>query len=162
MFRLFKRDKESTSVIRERIQALNNKLWIILMTGRGFDLESRSKYCRGLDFFCLEYRVFSLDTIFGKREIVVNSNNLYYGYENLIKRDNNSLKWKINPNFIFRISVDNKDRVFLSPRPFTKMTKEEIDLAILEFEEAIDKIYYNIVELNKGHEEIIKFLKESI
>ena len=159
MFNLFKK-KEKINKIKERIKVLNDKLWVILMTGRSFDIENRYRYCEGLDFYCEEYKIFSLNTALGRRKIAVNKDTLCYGCDDMIKQGSSS-RWSFNIDYIFKIKIKNNKDVFLYPRPFTKMTKEEIDLAILEFEKAIDKVYNNIVKLNKTHADIVEFLEGS-
>lgn len=159
MFNFLKK-KEKVNKIKERIQSLNDKLWLISIVGKNFDVESRSRYCRGLNFNYYEnYKVFTLDTTFGKRQIAVSKNSLYYGFENMIKvQGTNSIKWSFDFDYIFMIHVTNSGDTLLKPFPFTGMTKEEVDLAILEFEEAIDKIYSKVIELKNVHIDTISYL----
>lgn len=159
MFNLFKK-KEKINKIKERIKTLDDKLWIILMTGRNFDIENRYRYCEGLDFYSEEYKIFSLNTALGRRKIAVNRDTLCYGYDDMIKYGKSS-GWSFNIDYIFKIKIGKDNEILLYPRPFMKMTKEEVDLAILEFEKAIDKVYNNIVKLNKTHADIVEFLEGS-
>lgn len=159
MFNIFKKKKKN--IIAERIKNLRDKFWFIYLARRNYDIENRIRFCRG-DFSMKSenYKIASLNTAYGKRRLAVGMNSLYYGKEDLIKNTEfEKSVWSFNFNYFFSIKVRNDD-VFVSVSPDINLTKEDIDLAILEFENVAEEICQKEIDREKAHEELIKFLKE--
>lgn len=148
-------------VIKQRMDALVEKAKIIdsnnfnpmirIYTWTEYGGWSSHKY---------EYVVLSLDTEYGKRQLVIVGNRLYYG-ENIF-HENEYLYTYIPPysigNFMFNITVG--DEVEIDPNPMVKYTAEEMDLAILEFEQAIEPIYLKAIGNVKKHKKVVEYFSE--
>ena len=160
MFGLFVRKKKK-NIIAERIKALENKLWLIQMTGKEDNIDTIVRYSKSAGIGVSEsYRIIKLNTAFGERTLAVNLSSLYYGDSSLIKYDDEGNDWSFDFNFMFSIELKNDDEVEVEFPTGAKMSKEMIDLAILEFEEYIDSIYKGLVERQCSHEDLINYLKE--
>lgn len=162
MLGLFNKKKKK-NVIAERIRALENKLWLIQMTGKEYNVDNIIRYDKVTSVGISEsYRTIRLDTAFGERILAVNSNSLYYGDSDLIKynKEGNEQGWSFDFNFIFSIKLKDEDKVEVRFHADTIMSKEMVDLAILEFEEYIDSIYKGLVERQCSYEDLINYLKE--
>lgn len=160
MFGLFERKKEK-NIIGERIEALDDKLWFIHLAGGNYDIENKIRFSRDEIASVSEtYKVATLSTIFGRRKIAVTKNSLYYGREDLIRgNDSGEFIWSFDFNYIFNIRVkDNNVTVNVSPNE--NLSKEDIDLAILEFEEAIERAYEEVLNREKEHAALVSYLKE--
>ena len=159
MFRLIPK-KQKKNVIAERIKALEDKLWVIQMTGKEDNIDTIVRYSKDTVAGTSQtYRIIKLDTAYGERILAVNSSSLYYGGSNLIEyNNNNEYDWSFN--FIFSIEIKDDDKVAVEFSPDFKMSKETVDLAILEFEEYIDKIYKKITKRESNYEDLVNYLKE--
>lgn len=160
MLGLFNKKKKK-NVIAERIRALENKLWLIQMTGKEDNIDTIVRYNKIGEMGAGEsYRVVKLRTAFGERILAVNLSSLYYGDSSLIKYNDEGNDWSFDFNYIFSIELKNDDEVEVEFPADTRMSKEMVDLAILEFEEYIDSIYKGLVERQNSHEDLINYLKE--
>lgn len=157
MFEFFKR-KKKVNIIANRVKVLNDKLWLIHTTGKESRLESKVRYFRSNSIgSSTEYRVMSIDTYFGERKIAINSNTLYYGGSDLIKVCDKVNEWSFNFDYLFCIELKH-DNVVVKFLNGLEMTKEEIDLAILEFEKEVDRVYTEIIEGNKSYNDVVEYL----
>lgn len=161
MFKLAK-NKKRRNVIAERIEALDNKLWLIQMTDKKYGIDTKVRFTKSEGVGISEsYKVFTLNTAYGERKIAINSYSLYYGSNDLIRynsKDEEHL-WSFDFNFIFYIGVKN-NRVIVEFPLDLELSKEEVDLAILEFEEAIESTYKFIINKSARHNELIRYLME--
>lgn len=161
MFNFLKK-KKKVNIIADRIKALKDKLWLISITGKESGVERRIRFLRSSTGISNEYLIMSLDTYYGERKIAVNNDTLYYGGVNLICNSNENSDWSFNFNFLFYIRLGKKENVSIEFSEGVEMTKEEIDLAILEFEVAIDNMYVKIVEGNKNYKSIVRYLMNGV
>ena len=160
MFDLFKK-KYKRNIIVERMKALSSRLWFIQMVGSDPRVEVVTRFIKGDSTGRSEqYKIMTLDTIFGERKIAINDSSLYYGLSDLIKEnDFDENYWSLDFKSLFSIRIRDEN-VYVEFPSGLKMTKEEVDLAILEFEKAIDEKYKSIINGQKEHEELVKYLIE--
>ena len=158
----FLKKKKKVNIIANRIKALKDKLWLISITGKESGVERRIRFIRSSAGISSDYLIMFLNTYYGERRIAVNNDTLYYGGTNLICSSNENSDWSFNFNFLFCIRLGKKENVSIGFSEGVEMTKEEIDLAILEFEVAIDNIYAKIVEGNKNYKSIVRYLVSGI
>lgn len=160
MFKFFNfSKKKKVNLIAERIKALNDKLWLIYITGKENRVDSKVRYFRSNNVGkSEEYKIMSLETYFGERKIAVNNDILYYGNSDLIQESSIDNDWSFNFNFLFYIEIKQEDDIFIKFSDDVNMSKEQIDLAILEFEVVVDKIYTEISKGNKDYDEVVDYL----
>ena len=156
----FLRKKKKVNIIADRIKNLNDKLWLINITGKESRIESKIRYFRA-GFTSREYRVMSLDTYFGERKIATDGNVLYYGNSNLIQESGENSDWSFNFNYLFYIELRKED-IFIGFSKGVEMSKEEIDLAILEFEIIIDNLYNKLSKRNESYDDTKRYLMQGI
>lgn len=157
--KLFNFFKKKNNIIADRIKALNDKLWLIYITGSIHEIENRIRFCRNSPFLSETFSIAKLKTIYGERRLAVSNKSLFYGKEDLILApcNENSL-WSFNFNYIFGIKLLKNDiEVLLTD---VEMSKEAIDLAILEFENAVDSIYNDITDNKRKRDVVSMYLKE--
>lgn len=159
MFNFLKK-KKKVNIIADRIKNLNDKLWLISITGKESRIESKIRYFKA-GFTSREYRVMSLDTYFGERRIATDGNVLYYGNSNLIQESGENSDWSFNFNYLFYIELRKED-IFIGFSKDIKMSKEEIDLAILEFEIIVDNVYNKLSERNESYDSTIRYLMQGV
>ena len=156
MFNFLKK-KKKVNIIADRIKNLNDKLWFINITGKESRIESKIRYFKA-GLTSREYKIMSLETYFGERKIAVNNDILYYGNSDLVQESSIDNDWSFNFNFLFYIEIKQEDDIFIKFSDDVNMSKEQIDLAILEFEVVVDKIYTEISKGNKDYDEVIDYL----
>lgn len=159
MFNFLKK-KKKVNIIADRIKNLNDKLWLISITGKESRIESKIRYFKA-GLTSREYRVMSLDTYFGERKIATDGNVLYYGNSNLIQESCENSDWSFNFNYLFYIELRKED-IFIGFSKDIKMSKEEIDLAILEFEIIVDNVYNKLSERNESYDSTIRYLMQGV
>ena len=159
MFNFLKK-KKKVNIIADRIKNLNDKLWLISLTGKESSIESKIRYFKA-GLTSREYRVMSLDTYFGERKIATDGNVLYYGNSNLIQESGENSSWSFNFNYLFYIELRKED-IFIGFSKDIKMSKEEIDLAILEFEIIVDNVYNKLSERNESYDATIRYLMQGV
>ena len=158
MFNFLKK-KKKVNIIADRIRDLDNKLWLISIAGKESRVESKIRYFRTNDTgTSKEYKVIALDTYFGERKIATNGKILYSGNSDLIQEAAENSDWSFNFNYLFYIEVRANGSVFVKFAKGVKMSKEEIDLAILEFELVVDNIYTKITKLDRDYNDIVDYL----
>lgn len=104
----------------------------------------------------------TLNTYFGERKIAINDNSMYYGNDDLIQDSVDNNDWSFNFNFIFCIELKDTGLPVIKFADNVKMTKEEIDLAVLEFELAADSIYSRITERNESYKNMVDYLVNGV
>lgn len=162
MFNFFKK-KKKVNVIANRIKNLDNKLWLIYITGKESTVERKIRYFRTSGMgTSKEYRMMTLNTYFGERKIAINDNSMYYGNDDLIQDSVDNNDWSFNFNFIFCIELKDTGLPVIKFADNVKMTKEEIDLAVLEFELAADSIYSRITERNESYKNMVDYLVNGV
>lgn len=167
MFKCLGRKKRAeVNIIGERIEALNNKLWLISTMGENRGVKVEIRYYRDYVWgHSKNYKIFSMDTKLGRRCIAVDRGSLYYGYADLIQYNSQmencmwGHRWSYDFNYIFNIEVKRND-IAVNLAFDVDMTKEEIDLAILEFEMAIEAIYEDITALQESQKALVNYLKK--
>lgn len=159
MFNFLKK-KKKVNIIADRIRDLDNKLWLISITGKESRVKCKIRYFRA-GLTSREYRVMSLDTYFGERKIATDGNVLYYGNSNLIQESGENSDWSFNFNYLFYIELRKED-IFIGFSKDIKMSKEEIDLAILEFEIITDNLYNKLTKRNESYDDTIRYLMQGI
>ena len=105
-----------------------------------------------------------MNTKFGERYLLVNNEQvLFYLYE---KPKSYPLCGFVEPycEFIFKISFCGMDgnSVKIEPEPMVEFTPQEIDLAILEFENAIEPIYQEALKRESKHKACIEYFSEVV
>lgn len=163
---MIKEKEPKKFIIAERISQLFNKLSAIEKTTKDPNIWSFDVFLPPTNYSSSEmlfYKGYSINTIYGKRRIVIkDARELYYGNENLIKFEDN-FRPRITPPFyiinpFFCINCDSDD-IEIKPYPQTKFSPEEIDLAILEFENAIEPIYKEAVKRQNIHRKCLDYFR---
>lgn len=150
-------------VIKQRMGALVEKAKIINSNNSNpmVRIYTWTEY-GGWSFQKHEYVVLSLDTEYGKRQLVIVDNRLYYG-EDIFYESKYSSSY-ISPyfigNYMFNITVE--DKVEINPNPMVKYTAEEMDLAILEFEKALEPIYLKAMGNVEKHKKVVDYFNEQV
>lgn len=164
MFNFFKK-KKKVNVIANRIKNLDNKLWLIYMTGKEASVERRIRYSRNNETeigTSREYRVITLETYFGERKIATDGNVLYYGNNDLIQDSNEHGDWSFNFNYLFFIKIMDDGSTTVRFSEDVNITKENVDLAILEFELAVESMYTRMVEGKKSYDNMVDYLVNGV
>ena len=148
-------------VIGNRILALNNKIELINNTIKDSNAFTDDVYVGDGNY--VYYKGYKIDTIYGKREIIIiNGKELYYGEPKVLKKEK-SYSYYIDPYYIskylFAIKVRDVE-VVISPYPMVKFTSQEIDLAILEFENAIEPLYQEALIKEGKHKACVDYFSE--
>ena len=159
MFNFLKK-KKKVNIIADRIKNLNDKLWFINITGKESRIESKIRYFKA-GLTSREYKIMTLDTYFGERKIATDGNVLYYGNSNLIQESGENSDWSFNFNYLFYIELKKED-IFIGFSKGIKMSKEEIDLAILEFEVVVDSIFVKMSERNTSYDDTVRYLMNGV
>ena len=129
MFKLFKKKELKKPAMTYRIREIYRKLKFINQ-GKFGDFAFSTYWC-------------SLDTCLGERKLL---------------SSNNSLAYYDNRNKLFELDLyKGGTEVKLYPAP-TSLTYEQIDLAILEFENSIDIDYKDMLEKMKYHKKVESIL----
>lgn len=147
-------------IIKKRIASLYDKMYLI------YDA-CNDKNCKHI-LYSNSFRAelwfqYKLDTIYGTRYILVNTNKnkLFYGKD--FKFDH-YIAYRSYPEIdftrIFEINVQSDNELIIEPKPMVELTPEEIDLAILEFENAIEKSYQIAKTMLSNHEKCIEYFKK--
>lgn len=110
-------------------------------------------------YYCLD-----LNTKFGERYLLVNNEQvLFYLYK---KPKSYPLCGFVEPysGFMFKISFCGMggNSVKIEPEPMVGFTPKEIDLAILEFENAIEPIYQEALKRESKHKACIEYFSEVV
>ena len=150
-------------VIKKRIKALYDKLIKIQDTMN----DSNLWYGEYTDRFSIEYKTeqykgYCIDTIYGKRRIVIKDGiELFYGDENLFNRKTYYAPgiFPYIVDYMFKIRFQNND-VVIAPYPMINFTPQEIDLAILEFENAIEPIYKEALKRESKHKACVEYFSK--
>lgn len=157
---IFKKNK-----MKQRIEKLYQKMeFIHNWIGRYDCVDTHLKFsiCYNVE----QYYMFRINTKYGVRGIIVGENKSlrYCEYEHrtitidLLKWGAEYL-WDYNYFDIFKIKFNNNE-MELDPSPMLKLSAKEIDLAILEFEIEIDKLYKQSLENKNKHNNCIKILSQ--
>ena len=94
--------------------------------------------CKGSSNYAELWSIYNLNTAYGKRKLQVT-----YG----------SISYFDETDKLFTIEIYPKNKVKISPFP-TDLTYDEIDLAILEFEKAIDNEYNLFLKKAEYHRSV--------
>lgn len=145
-------------IIKKRISALYDKMYLIYDTCTDENCTQRihTKYSS-----CDIWYQYKLNTIYGIRYLLVNEykDKIFYGKDfkeayftiNLANPKNGFIK-------IFEINIGTyNNNLSIEPKPMVELTPKEIDLAILEFEEAIEKSYQLALTRKSKHDECVKY-----
>lgn len=110
------------------------------------------------------YFGFTLNTIYGERTILINDEyKLYYGKDDFIKYKSYYAHGYECPFYINSMfSLVAKMSVIIKPEPMVEFTPKEIDLAILEFENAIEPIYQEALKRESKHKACIEYFSEVV
>ena len=152
-------------VIKKRIKALYDKLVKIQDTINDSNLwsyEYIDRYTYSLEFKSNQYKGYCINTIYGKRRIVIKDGiELFYGDENLFTMNEFYISGMFPHRIDFMFAIKFRSvEVVIMPYPMTKFTPKEIDLAILEFENAIEPIYQEALKRESKHKACIKYFSE--
>lgn len=161
----FLKKKKRVNIIADRIRNLDDKLWLTQITERESRVGRKIRYFKTNDISTgasEEYRTMSLNTCFGERKIAINGDSLYYGNSDLIKDSTENSDWSFDFNFLFHIGLQQDGNVFIKFSEGADISGEEIDLAILEFELAVDSMYTKIVERKKDYDGIVDYLVNGV
>ena len=150
-------------VIKKRIKTIYNKLKTIYDTKVDkekvfmfWNVISTYPFSTYVYYYCLD-----LNTKFGERYLLVNNEQvLFYLYEK--PKSYLSCGFVEPYDFIFKIEFIGVDGKFvkITPEPMVKFTPKEIDLAILEFENAIEPIYQEALKRESKHKACIEYFSE--
>ena len=141
-------------IIKKRISALYDKMDLIYDTCTD-DNCKRQTYTN--TFSINNWYQYRLNTTYGTRYLLIHQskNILFYGKD----FDFNSWVYYRNPNtdFIKIFEITCNDNVRIEPKPMVELTPQEIDLAILEFEEAIEEKYQIAKTRKSKHDECVEY-----
>lgn len=154
-------NKKKELIIQKRINTLYRKIETIIDTKTTAPVILRSykecnyNNCQFETFFWLGFK---LNTKYGKRCLLVRNNELFYGEfsEDIDFFGNLKIHPKYEIKQIFNIKIFNSE-VIIEPKPMVKLTPKEIDLAILEFEQAIQEKYQIAKTKKLKHQECIEY-----
>lgn len=144
-------------IIKKRIKALYDKLVKIQDT-----MNDSNLWCGEYEYKTERYKGYCIDTIYGKRRIVIKDGiELFYGDENLFTFEAYYLPgiFPYIVDYMFKIRFQNND-VVIAPYPMVKFTPQEIDLAILEFENAIEPIYKEALKRESKHKACVEYFSK--
>lgn len=105
---------------------------------------------------------YTLNTKYGTRKILIKQDySLHYGADDLITYKGNYIEGYEKPYntksmFIFKFC----DGIQIFPNPMIKFTPQEIDLAILEFENAIEPIYKEALKRESKHKACLEYFSK--
>lgn len=162
-------NKKKELIIQKRINALYRKIETIIDTKTTAPTIFRfynDGYTCCYEPTLTTWYGYILETKFGTRYLFVTDDELFYGEmpeETKFCYGTYTHYGNLNNEFdkIFNIKIKNSE-VIIDPKPMIKLTPHEIDLAILEFEEAIEEKYQIAKTRKSKHEECIEyFSKES-
>ena len=108
---------------------------------------------------------YTLDTKLGKRTIIITDKNKlkYCEYRKISKQLYSIMPYSdkllLSYKSIFEIKIDN-NKIDVSPCPMLDLTAHDIDLAILEFENAIEQDLQQAIKNYEKHNKCIKELNK--
>lgn len=142
-------------IIKKRISALYDKMYLIWDTFT----DKNCKFKTYTNTFGIKsWYQYKLNTTYGTRYLLINEhkNTLFYGkdFDFDFRPYFNSIDTDIDK--IFSLCIDNNN-LEITPKPMVVLTPKEIDLAILEFEEAIEKSYQLALTRKSKHDECVKY-----
>lgn len=157
-------NKKKELIIQKRINTLYRKIETIIDTKTTaptiFRFYNYGYPCCYEPFLTTWYG-YILETKYGTRCLLVTYDELFYG--EMPKELGGYFGSCIHPDFefdrIFNIKIENS-KVTITPKPMIKLTPHEIDLAILEFEEAIEEKYKIAKTRKSKHEECIEYFSK--
>ena len=145
-------------IIKKRISALYDKMYLIYDTCT--DENCTQRIYSSYSSYNIWYR-YKLNTIYGIRYLLVNEHKDKIFYGKALKEAYSNLNLA-NPADdlikIFEIDIETyNNNIRIKPKPMVELTPKEIDLAILEFEEAIEKSYQIALTRKSKHDECVKY-----
>ena len=156
-----KKEQSKELIIKKRISALYDKMYLIYDTKT--DENCTSKIYISIFRVENQWYQYKLNTIYGIRYLLINQdkNILFYGKD--FKFDFKIYKDSPEDDFtkIFEIKFFCK-RFNIYPNPMVELTPKEIDLAILEFEESIEKSFQIALTRKSKHDECVKYFSKEI
>ena len=162
MFKIF--DKKTK--IQKRVEALYEKMEFINKWQSSCKILYICEPISALFGVVYHHYLYSLNTIYAQRTIIItDKNKLRYCKERKLSEFMSGVLSYIDRilysySDIFSIKIDNDNKVEIEPCPILNLTSHEIDLAILEFENAIEKDFQKAIENYEKHHTCIKELSE--
>lgn len=161
-----KNNKNKELIIHKRIKSLYDKMYLIDDTKTDIHCVKKvfKKYSGGHVWY-----QYMLNTEYGETFLLVNDNKniIFYGTAIVHRKgeyiEDDCIEDCIENNYtkIFAIYVATQtNTVRIEPKPMIKPTPEEIDSAILEFEEAIEKSYQLALARKNNHDECVKYFSK--
>ena len=151
------KEEKKELLISKRIKSLIEKAGFVKSNLQQDMIRGYRTYYSLLTTSDVTWLVFKLNTAQGERIMLIEDNSLWkslsYG-DNVRFGSDGSYLYMDDPMFVINVSGS---KVGIKPKPMTKFTAEEIDLAILEFEHALDDLYKQAQANDEKHQKVVEY-----
>ena len=150
------KEEKKELLISKRIKSLIEKAGFVKSNLQQDIIRGYRTYYSLLTTSDVTWLVFKLNTAHGERIMLIEDNSLWksLSYGDNIRVSSDGSLYMDDPMFSINVS-DSK--VSIKPKPMTKFTAEEIDLAILEFEHALDDLYKQAQANDEKHQKVVEY-----